>query len=112
MANNFKVSVVAGVGTAAQAAYTCPSDSTETTIIGLSLAKISSWQITVSAHVSIGDAGNGVARLVKDAPIPVGSSLVVVGGDQKLVLNAADHVMITSSEASSVDVVTSYLEIA
>jgi len=48
----------------------------------------------------------------KDAPIPVGSSLVVVGGDQKLVLNNADHVMITSSAASSVDVVTSYLEIS
>ena len=111
MANNFKVSVVAGVGTGASQAYVCPS-STETTVIGLSLANISTSQITVSAHVSIGDAGNGVARLVKDAPIPVGSSLVVVGGDQKLVLNAADHIMITSSAASSVDVVTSYLEIS
>ena len=34
MANNFKVSVVAGVGTGATQAYVCPS-STETTIIGL-----------------------------------------------------------------------------
>ena len=112
MANNFKVSVVAGVGTSPTSAYTCPANSTETTIIGLSLANITTSQITVSAHVSIGAAGNGVARLVKDAPIPAGSSLVVVGGDQKLVLNNADHVMITSSAASSVDVVTSYLEIS
>jgi|TARA_X000001382_G_scaffold112382_2_gene89617 hypothetical protein len=112
MANNFKVSVVAGVGTSPASAYTCPANSTETTIIGLSLANITTSQITVSAHVSIGAAGNGTARLVKDAPIPAGSSLVVVGGDQKLVLNNADHVMITSSAASSVDVVTSYLEIS
>ena len=110
MANNFKVSVVAGVGTSPVAAYLCPANSTETTIIGLSLANITTSQITVSAHVSIGAAGNGVARLIKDAP--VGSSLIVVGGDQKLVLNNADHVMITSSAASSVDVVTSYLEIS
>ena len=111
MANNFKVSVVAGVGTSPVQAYLCPA-SRETTIIGLSLANISTSQITVDAVLSIGDAGNGVARLIKAAPIPVGSSLIVVGGDQKLVLNAADHVMITSSLASSVDVVTSYLEIS
>ena len=109
MANSFKVSAVAGVGTTTTDAYICPS-STSTTVIGLSLANISTSQITVTAVVSI--QGGATARLVKDAPIPVGSSLVVVGGDQKVVLGAGDEIKITSSAVSSVDVVTSYLEIA
>jgi len=109
MANSFKVSAVAGVGTTTTDAYVCPA-STSTTVIGLSLANISTSQITVTAELNIN--GGAVARLVKDAPVPVGSSLVVVGGDQKVVLNASDAIKITSSAVSSVDVITSYLEIA
>ena len=109
MANSFKVSAVAGVGTTATDAYVCPA-STSTTVIGLSLANITSSQITVTAELSINSGA--AARLVKDAPIPAGSTLVVVGGDQKVVLNASDKIKITSSAVSSVDVVTSYLEIA
>ena len=109
MANSFKVSAVAGVGTTPTDAYVCPA-STSTTVIGLSLANISTSQITVTAELNIN--GGAVARLVKDAPVPVGSSLVVIGGDQKVVLNASDAIKITSSAVSSVDVVTSYLEIA
>jgi len=108
MANSFKVSAVAGVGTSPTNAYVCPA-STSTTVIGLSLSNISTSQITVSAELAIN--GGATARLVKDAPIPVGSSLVVVGGDQKVVLNASDAIKITSSAVSSVDVITSYLEI-
>ena len=108
MANSFKVSAVAGVGTSPTNAYVCPA-STSTTVIGLSLSNISASQITVSAELAIN--GGDTARLVKDAPIPVGSSLVVVGGDQKVVLNASDAIKITSSAVSSVDVITSYLEI-
>jgi hypothetical protein len=108
MANNFKVSAVAGVGTSSVNAYVCPA-STSTTVIGLSLSNITTSQITVNAELNI--SGGATARLVKDAPIPVGSSLIVVGGDQKVVLNASDAIQITSSAVSSVDVVTSYLEI-
>ena len=109
MANSFKVSAVAGVGTSPTNAYVCPA-STSTTVIGLSLANITTSQITVTAELDI-SGGGATARLVKDAPIPVGSSLVVVGGDQKVVLNASDAIKITSSAVSSVDVITSYLEI-
>ena len=49
--------------------------------------------------------------IVKNAPIPVGGSLVVVGGDQKLVLEPGDTVKVTSSQASSADVVLSHLDI-
>ena len=51
MANSFKVAV-AGVGTTTTDAYVCPA-STSTTVIGLSLANITSSQITVTAELSI-----------------------------------------------------------
>jgi hypothetical protein len=43
--------------------------------------------------------------------VPVGGSLVIVGGDQKVVLEAADALKVVTSAASSADVVISYLEI-
>ena len=49
--------------------------------------------------------------LIKAAPVPVGSSLVVVGGEQKVVLNASDVLKVTSNTASSADVALSILEI-
>jgi len=49
--------------------------------------------------------------LVKAAPVPVGSSLVVVGGDQKVVMETDDALTITSSAATSADVALSILEI-
>jgi hypothetical protein len=49
--------------------------------------------------------------IIKDAPVPVGSSLVVVGGDQKVVLEPGDTVKVTSNTALSADAIVSVLEI-
>ena len=49
--------------------------------------------------------------LLKSAIVPVGSSLVAVGGDQKIVMNASDILRITASQASAADVTLSVLEI-
>jgi hypothetical protein len=48
--------------------------------------------------------------MVKGAPIPVGGSLVIVGGDQKVVVEATDTVKVTST--ATVDIITSTLEIS
>ena len=45
MANSFKIKTDTAVGTSPATIYTCPS-STETTIIGLSIANIVASQIT------------------------------------------------------------------
>jgi hypothetical protein len=50
--------------------------------------------------------------LVKDAIVPVGSALVAVGGDQKIVMNASDVLKVTASQASAADVTMSILEIS
>ena len=47
----------------------------------------------------------------EDKEISVGGALVAVGGDQKVVMNAADVIKVSSSAASSIDVTLSILEI-
>ena len=43
--------------------------------------------------------------------MPTGGSLVVLGGDQKVVLEATDAIKIRSNTANSMNAVLSYLEI-
>ena len=78
MANTFKLETKKDIGTADSAVYTCPGG-TATTIIGLNLANKTSSAIT--ADVTLLNNGGDSCFLVKDAPIPIGSSLVAVGGD-------------------------------
>ena len=108
MANAFKLVTDTGVGASAATIYTCPS-STETTIIGLSIANIVTSQIEIDVQIENNDGDN--VYIIKDAPVPVGSSLVVVGGDQKVVMNASDVLKVTSSASTSADVTLSILEI-
>jgi len=108
MANAFKLVTDTGVGTSPATVYTCPS-ATETTIIGLNLANIVSSAAQVSVQLENNDGDN--IYLIKDAPVPIGSSLVAVGGDQKVVMNASDVLKVTSDTASSIDVALSILEI-
>ena len=108
MANTFKIKTDTAVGTSAATIYTCPS-ATQTTIIGLSVANIDASQITVDVQLENNDGDN--IYLGKAAPVPVGSALVVVGGDQKVVMEASDVLKVTTNTASSGDVALSILEI-
>ena len=111
MANNFYVKTEASVGsTLTQVATYTPGAGVETTIIGLTVANIETSQIQVDVKLvtSVGDD----VYLIKAAPVPVGSSLVVVGGDQKVVLNAGDYIQVYSDTAASADVAMSILEIS
>lgn len=111
MANAFKTKTFDGSSTAAatdMTIYTCPA-STETTIIGLTIANIASSQITVDVKLENSDGDN--VFLIKDAPIPTGSSFVPVGGDQKIVLEASDVLKVQSDTANSADTTMSILEI-
>jgi len=77
-------------------------------IIGLTVANTVSSVISVNVVIL-----NGSTRtyLVKDAPIPTGGALVVVGGDQKVVLDTGDVIQVKSNTATSADVVMSMLDI-
>jgi hypothetical protein len=110
MANVFKNSMAVSVGTTGAVVYTTPS-ATSTTLIGLNVANTNSQNISVSVMVS-SPTNNKTVYLVKNALIPVGGASVLVGGEQKIVLSANDNVQVTSSLASSADVIVSYLEIS
>jgi hypothetical protein len=56
-------------------------------------------------------SANKTVFVVKDALIMPGSSNVLVGGEQKLVLESGDFLSVTSSLANSVDAIVSVLEI-
>ena len=107
MANTFKSNLSKNVGTSPATIYTCPS-STQTTLIGLSVANTSASPITTDVYITRSAVNY---YLIETAVVPVGGLLVVVGGDQKVVLQAADILVALTSAASSADVVASYLEI-
>jgi len=109
MANNFKRKLQRNIGTALTSinAYTVAA-STEVTVIGLVVANTTSSQVLVDATLNDGSNEN---YLVKEAPVPAGGSIVIVGGDQKVVLETGDSVKIKSDTASSVDAIMSILEV-
>jgi hypothetical protein len=109
MANSFKRKLSRSIGTSVTAvgSYTVGS-ATEVTVIGLAVSNTTASQVLVEA--SVYDGANDT-YLIKDAPVPSGGSLVIIGGDQKVVLEVGDSIRIKSDTASSVDVVMSILEI-
>ena len=100
MANNFKNYTSSSVGTSPVTTYTVPG-STVAVVIGCNVANVTSSQITFSVQVA------GV-YLVKDVPLPAGSAISVLDG--KIILEAADTVVVTSDTAASADVIVSVLE--
>jgi hypothetical protein len=109
MANAFKNSITGSIGTNGVKVYETPL-ATSTTVIGVGVANTNSQNISVSVMVRDNSA-NKVVYVVKDSLILPGSSNVLVGGEQKLVLEAGDFLSVTSSLANSADVIVSVLEI-
>jgi len=109
MANVFKNSVTGSIGTSGVKVYETPSLTTST-IIGLNIANAVSNNISVSAMVR-DSTGNKTAYLVKDAIVVAGSTTVLFGGEQKLVLKSGDFLSVTSSLANSADIIVSVLEL-
>ena len=100
MANTFKNYTSTSVGTSPATVYTVPALTTSVTI-GLTIANTTASQITVDVQAAS-------VYVVKGAPIPAGSALSVLDG--KIILEAADTVVVTSSAATSADVILSVLE--
>ena len=123
MANTFRNKTSKAVGTsffqvgansagASQSgAYAVPS-STQTTVIGLSVSNVttSSVDVDVALSVTMANTTNDIS-LGTTIPVPAGSTVVLIGGDQKLVMETGELVKVKSSAATSVDVIMSILEI-
>ena len=107
MANTFTRYVAKSVGTSASTLVTAAS-STQTTVIGLTVANTTTSPITVSVYIT---ASATDYYIISNATVPVGGSLALFGGDGKLVLNTGDVFKVISSAASSADAILSVLQI-
>jgi hypothetical protein len=118
MANTFKVvshDVMPASSGTPEDLYTCPS-STTTIILGMVLANVHTSQVTVSVKLVSDTSGGGrtatntTTFLLKDAPLPVGSSLEILSGN-KVVLETTDKIQIDCSVADKASVTMSIMEI-
>jgi hypothetical protein len=107
MANTFKRKVLANIDTTLATVYTVPA-STTTVVIGCTLSNITSASIT--ADVQLATSGDDV-YIVKDIPIPSGSSVEVMSGN-KVVMETTDILKVLGSATNSVDVTLSIMEIS
>ena len=110
MANTFKNSTLKSVGTSVQNVYAA-GVGVQSTVIGMTIANMITTPISASVSLC-GGTITGNVFLIKDATIAPGGSLVPIGGDQKVVLEAGDYLQVNTSVASSADVVVSVLEIS
>ena len=118
MANTFKVvshDVMPASSGTPEELYTCPG-STTTIILGMVLANVHTSQVTVSVKLVSDTSGGGrtatntTTFLLKDAPLPVGSSLEILSGN-KVVLETTDKIQIDCSVADKASVTMSIMEI-
>ena len=112
MANTFKLKNNAVMPTSAGTAdtlYTVPSGTT-TVVIGLTLANVHTAQVTASVTVIDSSNSNETSHVIKDAPIPVGSSIEIMSGN-KIILEASDIIKVDCSVADKVSATLSIMEI-
>lgn len=105
MANSFKSYPTAGVTT--EATVYIGQASTEATVIGMTVANITATNLTCSVKVSDGTTS---VFLIKDATILPGGALVPIGGDQKVVIEAGDTLLVSATD--TVDCLVSVLEVS
>ena len=114
MANTFKVitrDVAPASSGTPETIYTVQSGST-VVVLGLTLANVHTSSVTASVTLvsTTSQTQNTTAHLVKDVPIPVGSSLEIMAGN-KVNLNVGDIIKVDCSVADKVSVIMSYMEI-
>ena len=84
--------------------------------LGMVLANVHTSQVTTSVKLVSTTSGGGrtatntTTFLLKDAPLPVGSSLEILSGN-KVVLEAGDKIQIDCSVADKTSVTMSIMEI-
>ena len=109
MANTFKLKTKANVGVSTVGIYTAPA-ATTTVVIGITLANTSGSGVNVGVAVSRTSATKEDIKLLKNAPIPSGSSLEFMSGN-KIVLETSDEINVDSDTNNSVDAALTIMEI-
>ena len=117
MANTFKVitrDVAPASAGSPETLYTVQTGST-IIVLGLTLANVHTAQVTAtikltSTTTQTSQTQTTTAHIVKDIPLPVGSTVEIMAGN-KIILNAGDIIKVACSVADKVSVIMSYMEI-
>jgi hypothetical protein len=109
MANTFTRKLAQNVGTTPDqvGTYTVAANTTAV-VVGFTVTNKTGSSVAANVFLNDGASNTSIST---NAPISSGSSLILAGGDQKLVLITGDRIYVQSSAASSLDVVLSILEI-
>ena len=109
MSNQFVKKLTVDVGNEDATVYTTGA-TTRSTVIGINIANTTAADIVVS--IKLYDSANtATGYIVKDVVVPVSTALVAIGGDQKLVLEPNDEIIVVTDTETSADVIVSALEI-
>ena len=106
MANVFKLKTKNNIGVTTVGIYTVPA-STMTTVIVLTLANV--YGVNINVTVGIARTIADDVSIVKDVPIPQGSTLEVMSGN-KIIMEADDILTVVSDVNTSLDASLSILE--
>ena len=109
MANTFKLKTKANVGVTTVGIYTAPA-ATTTVVIGITMANTSGSGVNVGVAVSRTSDTKEDIKLLKNAPIPSGSSLEFMSGN-KIVLETSDQINVDSDTNNSIDAALTIMEI-
>ena len=107
MANTFKLKTKANVGVTTVGIYTAPA-ATTTVVIGITMSNTSGSGVNVGVGITRASAED--FKLLKNAPIPQGSSLEFMAGN-KIVLETTDTLTVDSDTNNSVDTALTIMEI-
>jgi len=106
MANTYKLKTKTNVGITTVGVYTVPA-ATTTIIIGIALANVSGTGVNVGVGITRVSADN--ISLMKNVPVPQGSTLEFMAGN-KMILEATDTLTIISDTVGSIDASVSIME--
>ena len=108
MAQNFRRFFINAVGTVAQDIPDASNFPTGYhTIISIRLANVTGNMVKASVYIDTNSADASAANnisLISEAPIPAGSSLELIDGGSKVVVQTGDRLWVTSDTAASIEV--------
>ena len=77
------------------------------TIVGIRLVNVAGSAINATCQIV---NGSDTTELIKNVPIPAGSSLELIDGGAKIIVKSGDKVQAISDTASSLKAVVSYID--
>lgn len=111
MANTFKVDTNADLTTNAitDAAAVITTAGASATVILLSVMVSNKTGTSASVDVQLDKNSGDDVYIIRNAPIPAGSSLEIISGN-KVILQSSDVLRARADTASALDIAVSYLE--